>query len=254
METIRKPLQGIDNIIRFNWPFYLLSLLIFSLLMLFAFTAVNPIRFWLFFTCTCISGVTLLSIIISAYIYDFSGLYRMHWLTDMIDKEAATAVNVHAGFDETSEILQKKYHFRNLLVFDFYNSRNHTEPSIKRARKLYKPVTGTVKIATDHLPLANDTADVVFVMFAAHEIRNVEERIIFFKELQRIISSKGKIVVTEHLRDIPNFIVYTVGFFHFYSRNNWLKTFAAANLSVAATIKITPFIKTFILQKHGTAS
>ncbi len=37
----------------------------------------------------------------------------------------------------------------------------------------------------------------------------------FFNELNRVLKPNGQIVVTEHLRDLNNFLAYNIGFFHF---------------------------------------
>jgi hypothetical protein len=92
------------------------------------------------------------------------------------------------------------------------------------------------------------------LFLAAHEIRNDSERIIFFKELSRILTPEGKVIVTEHLRDIPNFLTYNIGFLHFHSKATWYKTFATAGLAVNKEIKTTPFISTFILTKYGSSA
>jgi len=76
----------------------------------------------------------------------------------------------------------------------------------------------------------------------------------FFKEIKRILRPDGKIFVTEHLRDLPNFLAYSIGFFHFHSKKSWLRTFTDAELHVQKQIKQTPFITTFILQKYGASS
>jgi hypothetical protein len=49
-------------------------------------------------------------------------------------------------------------------------------------------------------------------------------------------------------------MAYNFGFFHFHSKNTWLKTFHRSGLTITNEIKITPFITTFILDKNGTAS
>jgi hypothetical protein len=77
------------------------------------------------------------------------------------------------------------------------------------------------------------------------------ERIAFFKELNRILKPEGKIYITEHLRDWVNFIPYSVGFFHFYSKNNWSKIVHSSDLKIEKEIKTTPFVSTFILTKNG---
>ena len=89
------------------------------------------------------------------------------------------------------------------------------------------------------------------MFFAAHEVRNEQERIAFFKELNRILKPEGKIYITEHLRDWVNFIPYSVGSFHFYSKNNWSKIVHSSDLKIEKEIKTTPFVSTFILTKNG---
>ena len=91
------------------------------------------------------------------------------------------------------------------------------------------------------------------LIFAAHEIRNEEERSLFFKELARILKPGGNIVVTEHLKDLPNFMAYNIGFLHFHSKRSWLTTFKSADLILKKETKQTPFISTFILCKNGNS-
>jgi hypothetical protein len=66
--------------------------------------------------------------------------------------------------------------------------------------------------------LQAETIDQIFVLLSAHEIRDRQERAIFFSRLKESLKSEGSIVVLEHLRDLPNFIAYTIGFFHFFSK------------------------------------
>ena len=80
------------------------------------------------------------------------------------------------------------------------------------------------------------------------------KRTAFFRELRRVLKPDGEIFVTEHFRDLPNFLAYTIGCFHFLSRaRTWERTFAEAGLRIAREQKTTPFITTFILEKDGTA-
>jgi len=139
-------------------------------------------------------------------------------------------------------------------VFDFYNPKDHTEVSIKRARNAYPPYPGTKHVSTVKLPAADHSADFVAAIFAAHEIRKDEERIAFFNELNRMVIPGGKIIVTEHLRDFPNFFAYNVGFFHFLPRATWMKTFHSSGWQIQQELKITPFVTTFILEKHGASA
>jgi SAM-dependent methyltransferase len=198
--------------------------------------------------------VILISLFVSFWIYDLSNLYTLDWLGRLNVNSAHKIVNINAGFDETSILLQAKYPGAVLAVFDFYDPVNHTEVSIKRARKVYPAYKNTVQITTSALPLQNNTADYIFVILAAHEIRQDAERIQFFRELNRTVKDSGKIIVTEHLRDLPNFLAYNIGFFHFLTGASWQKTFKCSGLSIYGKVKITPFITTYFLEKNGISS
>lgn len=248
METIRKPFQGVLNIIRFNWHFYILAGIIITFLLV-AGNILFPRYLDFFIGCSILILVAVcMGLATSFYIYDCTNLYQLKWIKPL-DK-AKLVVNIHAGFDETSVLLKAKFKHAKLQVFDFYDANLHTELSIKRARKAYPTFPNTQHIRTQHIPIADAQADDVFIIFAAHEIRNETERIQFFKELHRITKADGCVYVTEHLRDGVNFLAYQIGFFHFLSKKTWLKTFASAKFNIQQEIKVTPFISTFILQKQ----
>lgn len=254
METLRKPFQGVFNIIRFNWHFYALSLG-FALLLIFSIEFLNPpYQFFAFAFLTGVFVTTLVSLFVSFYIYDLSALYELDWLGNSEDSEKLKIVNINAGFDETSALLKCKFRNCELVVFDFYDPAQHTEVSIKRARKAYPPYPNTQTVKTDHFPLADHSVDKVFAILSVHEIRGATERGLFFKELHRILKPSGEIIVTEHLRDPANFLAYNIGFLHFHSKASWFRTFSTSGLSLRKELKITPFISTFILEKNGTTS
>mgnify|MGYP005811842109 CR=1 FL=1 len=248
MATNRTRFQGLSNIVRFNWHFYLIAG--FLIVVLTIFSEIFPTQFQdVFFWIGLFSGLSILvSLVVSHYIYDRSDLYEMTWFDD---PGYCRILNINAGFDETSHIIRKKAPNSYLTICDFYDPSKHTEVSIKRARKAFPPEPETIKVETEKLPFATGSFDIIFVTFSAHEIRDARERHMFFREINRVANSDCRIYVTEHLRDFFNFAAYTVGFFHFYSRNNWLNCFAGAKLKVIREQKTTLFITTFILGKDG---
>jgi hypothetical protein len=249
METLRKPCQGVLNIIRFNWHFYVVAL---SLVLAISFTAhyfEKPYTNFIYILNSIALSVIIVSLLASLYVYDIAGLYELNWINQ--NNSENTIVNINAGFDETSHLLQDKFKSAKLIVLDFYDPEKHTEVSIRRARKAYPPFRETKQIKTVNTEIADNAADKIFVILSAHEIRNEMERTAFFKELNRVIKPTGQIYVTEHLRDLSNFLVYNIGCFHFYSKYSWLKTFNNANLKIEQEIKFTPFISIFILNKNG---
>lgn len=248
MEVKRTPFQGVSNIIRFNYHFYVIT----GLLLITARLA-YPLLPPLLQTVLLIGIISVLltvsaSLIVSFYIYDLSGIYNLSWLHDLNGKKI---LNVNAGFDETSGIIQRKFPGAALTICDFYNAETHTEISIKRARRMYPPPSKTIPVQTDHFPFPDTTFSTSIVIFSAHEIRNEQERILFFKELSRVTHPSGQIIVTEHLRDLTNFMAYSIGSMHFHSKKTWYRTFEKANLNIVNELKSTPFITTFILKKDG---
>ncbi len=252
MERLRQPFQGVCNIVRFNWHFYALSLCLVMLLYLMSGALPATYRPYAAIAAVLLMGATLVSLIVSCYVYDLSGFYRMDWAGECAG--GARIANIHAGFDETSALLQTKYPGCELIVLDFYDPTKHTEVSIRRARKACPAFPGTRSIDTSTVPLPDCSTDRVFLILSAHEIRNDDERSAFLRELRRALKPAGQIVVAEHLRNLPNFLAYTIGFFHFLPRAAWTRTFREAGLKIVREIKPNPFIITFILEKDGTAS
>lgn len=242
----RGPLTGVANIVRFNWPFYALAAL--AVLLLGAAVAWGPLG-WRGYAGPALLAVLIpavVSLLASWYVYDYSGLYRFNWLPPTAEPPRRL-LNIHAGFDETSALLQQQFPATKLLVFDFYDPQLHTEASIRRARATVAPYPGTGQVRPAVLPLPAACIDQVFVLLAAHEIRHSAQQVAFLRELGRILAPNGRAVVVEHLRNPANFLAYTVGFLHFYSRAIWLHAFVAAGLQLERELKITPFVSAFIV-------
>jgi hypothetical protein len=249
---MRRPFQGMWNIVRFNWPFYILSaiaLVSLAILYLFSTGILSMLSVVLL---AAAAYATFASLFVSWYVYDLSGLYDLNWLGNK--DRGNSIVNINAGFDETSVLLAERYKHARMLVYDFYDQGKHTEPSITRARKAYAPFPNTQQISTNNIPLEDDSADSIFAIMSAHEIRDPKERIEFFAQLERVLSPHGNLVVVEHLLDPANLLAYNIGAFHFHSRAAWIGTFDAAGLKIRKETKITPFVTAFFLGKNGISS
>lgn len=246
---MRKPFQGVLNIVRFNWHLYIIALGIMLFLFFIAFYSDSTIDYILYSFCIIILITTFVSLLASFYIYDVSKLYNLEWIEK--NNKEKIILNINAGFDETSQLLQDKFFDAKIITLDFYNPEKHTEISIKRARKAYPPLHNTIHIETNYLKFENNSIDKISVIFSAHEIRDKLERIMFFKEITRILKPEGTVYVTEHLRDIPNFLVYNIGCFHFYSKTSWKKIFQESNLTINKETKLNHFVSNFILKKNG---
>jgi len=246
MEIKRRKFQGALNILSFNRHFYLFGLIALSLIVtshvIFHW---SDLLYWL-----VIAGFVyglVMPLIISAYVYDFSGYYNLNWLKKyrLEDSDTKQILNINAGFDETSFIIKNIFPTADLKVFDFYNADRHTEPAIIRARKVSLVYPGTQQIVSNSIPLKDKSVDIIFLLSAAHEIRSQEEKVQFLKECHRLCKDNAKLIMVEHLRDFPNFLAFSVGFTHFFSRNVWQKAFEQAGFSSTAETKFTPFMSVF---------
>ena len=246
---MRTRFQGVSNIVRFNWHFYLLSLGLILVLCFLENLKIWPFHGYLYLIGFFVLCLNIISLAVSYYVYDLSGLYGFKWLNVL--KTETRIVNISAGFDETSHLLSTLFKEAEMTILDFYDPLKHTEISIIRARKAYPIFQEAQVVKTANLELDDDSADKIFVILSAHEIRDEEERVAFFEELKRVIRPAGQIFIVEHLRDTANFLAYNIGFFHFYSKSTWAKIFQRAGLKVHQELKLNPFISTFILEKNG---
>ncbi|MBI1767414.1 MAG: methyltransferase domain-containing protein [Bacteroidetes bacterium] len=246
MEVERRKFQGVLNILSFNRHFYIIGLGILAVLLLVHFLAEWPvIIFWLIIA-AFMYGL-IMPLLVSAYVYDFSGYYKFNWLKNIVsdNEKIKLIININAGFDETSFIIKNKFPESDLRVFDFYNAKQHTEPAIIRARKVSLIYPNTQQIASNSIPLKDNTADIIFLLSAVHEIRSHDEKVQFLKECHRLCKSGGKVIMVEHLRDFPNFLAFSVGFTHFFSRSVWKNAFERAGFSAFQETKFTPFMSIF---------
>ncbi len=243
----RKPFSGVLNIIRFNWHFYAISVPLLFAGTVASFYISGPAALILLLLCFTGTAVIFISLFVSWYIYDNSGLYSLSWLNGLALPAPARIANINAGFDETSTLLKDKYPNAALDVYDFYDASKHTEISIERARKAYPPYSGTKSIDTGKAGLPAKYYDMIFLILAVHEIRNNGERAEFFRQLAAALTPEGSIVVVEHQRDFLNFLAFNIGFFHFHSPKTWLNNFKSAGLTVKEINKLTPFLKIYNL-------
>jgi SAM-dependent methyltransferase len=246
MEIKRRKFQGVLNILSFNRHFYVAGLgalaLIIASLIMFGWSDL----LYIIIVAAFLYGL-IMPLIVSAYVYDFSGYYDFNWLKSVTIPDSASnqILNINAGFDETSFIIKNNFPLSDLKVFDFYNAKQHTEPAIIRARKVSLVYPDTQQIKSNSIPLKDRSVDIIFLLSAAHEIRSHEEKVQFLTECHRLCKPNGKVIMVEHLRDFPNFLAFSIGFTHFFSRSAWKKAFEQAGFSSFEETKFTPFMSIF---------
>jgi SAM-dependent methyltransferase len=251
--------EGVLNVVRFNWPLYVVGLLAVTGTVALARWA--PLPVWaarlMWVGGAAAFYLLVASLVASFWIYDRSPLYRFEWAKQLAGPAPRRILNLHSGFDESSIALRQAFPDATLDVLDFYDARRMTEPSIARARR-YQARTAPAWLTSQTrparptaLPLEDASADVAFVILSAHEIRDPADRRAFFAELARALPPGGRVILVEHLRDPANFLVFGPQFVHFYSARTWLDLARGAGLNVLHRSRITPFIGVFVFQKPG---
>ncbi len=241
---MRARFEGSLNVLRFNWPMYTGGAITVVVLLVAAASLPEP---WGLFA-AALSFVATLSLVLpiaaSFWIYDRSALYRMPWLQDA---KEAHILNLTAGFDESSAILKERYPDSLLVVLDFFDPQLHTEPSIARARRIHPPVPGTIQAPGTALPVPTGSFNLIVAFLSLHEIRTREDRTSMLQEIHRTLGPTGRLLITEHLRDLPNAIAFSIGVFHFHTDRTWNEAFMSAGLKLEARYRTTPFITTYSL-------
>lgn len=258
MSTVAPPLRrtqafkGVLQILAFNWTFYLLGTLV--VVVVAALSLRFPLPLILKLVLDPAMAVTLFwmvsSLLVSHYVYDRSRLYRWDWLAPLFLKPPNHWANIHAGLDQTTDALERLFPDPARKILDIYNASRMTEPSIKRARLAKKTAQLAEPADPASLPLRDSECDAVFLIFAAHELRDRQDRQRLFLEVSRSLKTGGHVIVVEHLRDLANFLAYGPGAFHFHSRSEWRASWRETGLEVENEISITRFVRSFTLKKQ----
>ncbi len=165
---------GLIHVVRFNWPQYVLGLAVTVALALLAAWSLVPWLGRIVFVLG--AGLALwwilASMAASHYIYDHSPLYRWDWLRARFPESPGRWITLHAGFDETSDALRALFPQTSAPVVDFYDPSIMTETSIARAQALRRWQTPSSRATVSDLGLERGSFDAVFLILAAHEIRD----------------------------------------------------------------------------------
>lgn len=241
--------KGVSQIVCFNWPFFAVALIAGVLALSLTPFLPESLQLWVE-VAVALGGLSVvLSLVASWYVYDLNDLYAFNYWRDSHPERIA---NIHAGFDESSLPLQQKFPNAAIDTYDFYDPAKHTEASIRRARARYPAPVRTTSIDSTHIPVGEATYDAVFLIFAAHEIRDDAERIAFFKELHRVTKPGASIYIVEHLLDWRNALVYSIGCLHFHSEATWKKTFEQSGWQIVDRTRPNAFVTSYRLQCSST--
>lgn len=242
--------QGVKQIFQYNWPFYVSAALICG-------SAVYVLAAWNVGTVltTLIAlglGITLFwtvaSLAVSWYVYDYSVLTKWEWIAGYIPFAPQRWANLHAGADEVHDTLLRLYPDSECDEIDIFDAEIMSEKSIQRARDMRSHLRSAHAVPLSEWTSGDSRWDAAFLIFAAHEIRDGELRLQLFKRIRDELRVGGKLLVVEHLRDVPNFLAFGPGFFHFLPHSEWRRLATDADFTMLRDEKLTPFVRVMLME------
>jgi hypothetical protein len=230
---------GVGQVLRFNWPAYAGAAGIAVLAL------VAPRRLRRPLTAAAIVGAwfAVASLVVTNLVYDRSEFAGWEWPRSLFRRKPRRVAVLHAGLDNVSAHLRRLWPDAEVQVVDFYDAATMTEPAIARARQGRRHGDDLVDLRSG--------LDAAFVVLAAHELRSEADRAEFFGRVGKQLAPSGRLVLVEHLRDVPNAIVYGPGAWHFLPRAAYLTAFADAGLSLLQEHAMTPFLRMFLLKRSS---
>lgn len=251
MNLTRNRYAGVLGILRYNWHFYAVSLCVLAGIgVLLWFRLLPPTGEAVLIGAAALTAFwSVSSLLVSYYVYDHRGVTRWSWIPRILSFPPQRWINIHAGLDESTLILMQFFPNTRHMVVDIYDPQEMTEPSIARARRLHISPEPALAGKLDALPLPDRDCDTLFLLFAAHEIRQSARRAVFFLESARVLDNSGQLLLVEHMRDWKNFIAFGPGFLHFHSRDEWHRLAHVAGLRVEREDRVTPFVRWFLMTK-----
>lgn len=237
--------------VRFNWPMYA-----FAFLAIFAGVFVHIVSenrlVQSALTCMGFGALWFVigSLVATYCVYDRSDLHRFAWFqraTANVDR--SNVIICHSGFEDVSESISTILPQSRIRIFDHFDQKTMSEPSINRARKMFPPSERTESIEYASWPTKDGSVDIVLGILAIHELRAHPEKVAWFREARRSITGSGRVLIVEHLRDLANFVAFGPGFLHFHPLDAWVSAWKASGLREVDRFAITPFLKVFVLAK-----
>lgn len=237
------------SLARYNWPLYVVCFVgvVMGFFLWATPIAPTPLRY------VCLVGAivalwyAMASFLAFHVMFDRPDFLSGEWLSDCVVQSPKTCVQLSVCVDETTLPISRVFPNAEYIELDLFDDSVMTEPAIARAKQEAGEAASIVA-KPDALPLSDDVSELTIVTLAAHEVRDPQKRKSLFLELSRITAPNGRLIVAEHLRNIPAALAFGPGLFHFYPRTTWVTLARESQFKIESEFNITPFFHVFVLR------
>ena len=238
------------DVVWFNYPTYLLAVAVTGIAGLAATVLPLPalVRMVLGAGASLSAWWLAASTAATVWVFELSGVTRWRWVAGCFKEPPASWLNITTGFDDTTYVLRQRFPGIEGRSIDVFNPAAKHDGPLRRARRRWPPTGPQVSPGAD-LPVDVDSQDAVFLLMAAHEVRDRGLRRHLLGEAQRVLAPQGRLVLAEHLRGMANAIAFGPGVMHFYDRETWLADAGAARLRLVGERALTPFATAFVFER-----
>src|SRR5262249_7890157 len=187
------PMRGLKRIVQFNWPFYAAAIAVAAIVPTVAARLPLP---WLIraaaYAGSALVVLWIVASLVASWIgYDCSRLMEWDWVLQALGFSPKSWINLHAGLDESTPALRAIFKDASGRVFDIFDAREMTEPSILRARAVARNEIAAEPADFRRLPLETGTIDVATLLLSAHELRSDKAPSALFTELPPLLCPGG---------------------------------------------------------------
>jgi SAM-dependent methyltransferase len=233
---------GAWRVARYSWPLYAAAAagVIAGAALLSLLQAPPPLRIAIVAAMAVASWFAVASFVAFHWIFDRSALTRWEWIREL-GPAPARWVHVNAGLNETHAPIARLFAGSEGRDVDIFDPASMTAPTLARARA--RRGRGGAGARPGALPVDTGWADAVYVVLAAHEVRDPAAREDLFRELRRILAAQGRLVLIEHPRNLAGALAFGPGVLHFLPMAEWSRLAAGQGLRLLEERAMSPFVR-----------
>jgi hypothetical protein len=190
---------------------------------------------------------TTTAVMAIVWVFGFGTARRWRWVANAAHRPR-TWLNLTTGFDDSTSTLRARLAGVTGLSVDIFDETAPLDPPQRRARGRFPPGDRTATVATLDGALGAALPQTAFLLMSAHEVPGADRVRLFTTIADRLLPG-GRLIVVEHLRDLPNAIAFGLGARHFQSRATWLEAGRLAGLEPVEEHRLSPFVRGFVFGK-----